>query len=1255
MKRHPYWRGLLLSLAALFAALGFMLYSETGLRWGVSLLTEVVLKPLSVTEVSGRLAGPFSLSGIEYAQDDQHLSLAALTLDWKPSALLAGTAHVTALKAEGLHYRQQGEDAAPESRGVAPPPPLDLPVNLRIDEARIEGITIVLPGQSAPLLFTRFSLQAETDRDTLQLHSLQLEAERLSLALKGELQPLKAYALDLQLAWQIYPQDAPAWQGEGRLQGDLRQLQLQQQLTAPFSATLALTASDPFGEQVWQGKLTVPTLRSTQLPFPVPAEFSLGGVVEAQGGADTFSATSRFAGQIAKVGEIKGELESAYADRKLRLTRLTLERPGDPLRIEAHGDIALSTPVSYQLQANWQALAWPVGQAAYYSESGRIQVTGEERQYRFDTTFLLAGPQLPSGDWRLQGEGDTEAVRLSTLEGKLLDGTVSGDLSLTFAPTLQWHGTLAGRGLDPGSLWPQWPGRLSLDARFRGEHSEKGLNVAVTLPSVGGTLRERTLQGRSEAQWRSGRATLKFLELQLGSARLKAQGKLEDVLAFEWQLDAAELADLLPEAQGRIKAEGRVDGPLSTPRVLLALEGQGLGFKDALSETVQAELELDLQNLTPSRLLLDLGQLQLPGLPQQSVTLQGEGLHEAHHFSLTSHTAEQSLLLEADAGYGQERWTGTVARLQIDDRKLGQWTLAQPTAFALSPVDLMVDEFCLQRDAANLCAQAHWAQRRSLEARLSSERFPLELLAPYLPSRFTISGQLDGRATLAMVAEQPPQLEARLNLGEGELQLVQGESDIEMLSLPFLGGVIELASDKAGSVKGEFTLSLNETDRIGLNLQTSLEKGLVKSLLEQPLTSRLRLSIQDLTFISSLIPEVQAPRGTLSADVLLTGTLATPTLSGFARLDEGSMDIPRLGLHLHALQLSASGDNTRQMAITGSARSGDGELSLSGQLLPQRDGVWSLELAMKGADFEVAKIPEARMRVSPNLSVRILGREIHLKGELDIPYARLEPRDLRRAVRPSDDVVIINNDGPKAETERWQIHTHVRVSAEESIRFIGHGYDGWIGGELLLVDKPGSVTRGRGILQAVPGSTYSAFGRKLTVERGRLNFADSPVDNPTLNIRAARTIGDVIAGVDVSGTAKAPRLTLYSEPPMDQADILAYLTLGHPLGSANQSEGEALSGAASTAGLVGGNYLAGYIGRQFGLVEARVEAAPDTQSPWVVVGKYLSPRLYVRYGMGVYEEAYSVIVRYQLSEHWQLQGEGGLHGGGDIIYTFERP
>lgn len=1250
------WRALLLSLAAFFAAALVLLYSESVLRWGVFLLTDVFVKPLSVAEVHGRLAGPFTLNGIVYADAERRLTLEQLTLDWRPSRLFLATTHVTRLQATGVSYVQQPGEAQPTpAKAEFTLPQISFPLKLILDEARIDGITLQLPAQTEPLTVTQLLLQAETTLNTLQLHTLQLHSDWLTLSLAGSLRPRQDYRTDLALEWRIPQQGQRPWQGQGTLRGNIRKLELRQRLGSPFIAELAVTASKLLEKLTWRGRLDIPKMESAQLPFAVSPAFSLGGVLQAQGDIDSFTATSSFAGQVETVGAVDGKLDAAYAGQRLELSRLLLTRQDDAARLEAGGELELATPLRYRMQAHWQSLTWPLETASVNSDSGRFNASGEESRYQFDGEFLLGGVQIPTGAWRLQGNGDSEAVTLSVLEGKLLDGTLTGEASLNRLPHLRWQAKLQGKALDPGVKWRQWPGDLSFAAAIAGQLPEQGLEMTLELPTLSGTLRGRELQGRSEAGWRHGVASLPLLELKSGSASLQAQGRMAEAVELSWQLNAPKLVDLLPQASGSLKADGRVSGPAATPRLALRMDGNALAFGNYQAAKLHTDIDLDLQEQAPGRATVQLDELRLPGFPLQSVALRAEGPLAEQRITLDSRSSQQSLNLVMDAGYAKGRWAGRITRLQIDDQNLGQWQLAQATAFSVMAEALSLDELCLNRTQASLCTSGQWKTESGLNASLRSARFPLQLLRPYLPQRIGIEGELDGRAMLALVRNQPPRLEADLRLGEGRFQLQNPEVENEALSLAFSGAGIQLTTSAAGTVDGKLSLALGERDRIGLDLQTSLAQGMPERLMQHPLKARLRASLRELGFVGGLIPEVQNPYGMVDVDVALAGSLASPQLSGHARIDSGRLDIPRMGLKLSALQLTATGDNSRQMAMAGFARSGDGELTLSGQLVPTTKGAWTVDLAMVGKDFEVARIPEARMAVSPNLTARIVGREIHLEGDLDIPDARLEPPDISLAVKPSDDVVLIGAEEAEAEREVWRIYTRVRLTAADSIRFIGYGFDGRIGGDLLLIDEPGSVSRARGELHVVPGSTYKAFGQKLNTDRGQLNFADSPVDNPNLDIRATRTIGEVVAGIDVRGTAQTPVFSLFSEPPMDQADILSYLTLGHPMNTAGAGEGEALAGAANTAGLVGGNYLAGYIGRQFGLEEARVEAGPDTQSPWLVVGKYLSPRLYVRYGVGVYEEAYSFIVRYTLTEHWQVQGEGGRNSGADIFYTFERP
>ena len=87
----------------------------------------------------------------------------------------------------------------------------------------------------------------------------------------------------------------------------------------------------------------------------------------------------------------------------------------------------------------------------------------------------------------------------------------------------------------------------------------------------------------------------------------------------------------------------------------------------------------------------------------------------------------------------------------------------------------------------------------------------------------------------------------------------------------------------------------------------------------------------------------------------------------------------------------------------------------------------------------------------------------------------------------------------------------------------------------------------------------------------------------------------------------------------------------------------------------GGNLLAKKIAARFGLEEARIESTGGLKEASVVVGKYLSPRLYVTYGLGLFEPVSTFKIRYLLSREWSLQAEqSGTATGADILYSIER-
>ena len=82
------------------------------------------------------------------------------------------------------------------------------------------------------------------------------------------------------------------------------------------------------------------------------------------------------------------------------------------------------------------------------------------------------------------------------------------------------------------------------------------------------------------------------------------------------------------------------------------------------------------------------------------------------------------------------------------------------------------------------------------------------------------------------------------------------------------------------------------------------------------------------------------------------------------------------------------------------------------------------------------------------------------------------------------------------------------------------------------------------------------------------------------------------------------------------------------------------------------------MGLMVGLDEVRLEAGETAQQTALVMGKYLTPKLYVRYLTGIVEASSIVQVNYQLNRRVQIQTEGGYRGsesitGGDVYYTIE--
>ena len=133
------------------------------------------------------------------------------------------------------------------------------------------------------------------------------------------------------------------------------------------------------------------------------------------------------------------------------------------------------------------------------------------------------------------------------------------------------------------------------------------------------------------------------------------------------------------------------------------------------------------------------------------------------------------------------------------------------------------------------------------------------------------------------------------------------------------------------------------------------------------------------------------------------------------------------------------------------------------------------------------------------------------------------------------------------------------------------------------------------------------------------------------------------AGLRIRGNAQSPELTVYSDPPMSQANALSYLVAGKPIEEigAGDSEAGAMQSAARSLGVAGGGLLAKSLGKRLGVDELSVKDDEMIGGAALTVGQYLSPRLYLSYGVGVFEPGDVITLRYKLSDQFAVQTQRG--------------
>ncbi|ROH93752.1 hypothetical protein ED208_04310 [Stagnimonas aquatica] len=847
---------------------------------------------------------------------------------------------------------------------------------------------------------------------------------------------------------------------------------------------------------------------------------------------------------------------------------------------------------------------------------------------------LTAGAQLSADQLRL------DHLRLS---GHGDQGGLSAQGRVQWSPALSVEAEARLEQLNPGLLFPDFPGQLN------------GLIAAHTLgdaarPQVqfSGRLRDSRLRGypltlelggQAEAHDGETRLALDQLDLRSGSARLQLRGQLLPRLDAQAELAASDLRSLLPELAGALQLKVQAQGEPGNPALRAVGGAQKLRYQD--QQLARLDLDIDYDPQRPSKAELRAEGLVSGDTHLQSLRLNLDGRAEQHRIGLDAQlSAPRSRLeLSADGGLdlAQRRWRGQLSSSRLQPPLGAAWSQEAPAAVQLDAALQQLAQTCWRLDGSGRACLSLRRAPPLLHVEATLAGIDTAQFNGLLPEGLAVETVLDGQALVELRGSTPTRLDVQLQNRAGRLRL-PGAPDQQLQA-----GQLSLRQD-GGNWRAAAELRL---DHLALSANASLPVR-DSAFAELPLSGQVRLSVPELGWAEPLLPGVTQLAGRVQGDFSLGGSLGAPLVDGLLSLSDGQARIEAAGILLQELRAELRGGFDSPLQIEAGLRSGDGRLQVRGQADLRAQTV---NLDIQGDQLQVANLPDARVWVSPQLHFERSAEAMSLAGEVLVPRAEITPRKLGGGVvSASSDQVIV---GEEPREKSLPLAATVKVRLGDAVRFSGFGLKARIGGDLTVLEREGgSGTQAYGELQLLD-AVYKAYGQDLQLSTGRILF-NGPLDKPAVDLRAVRKPNDdVTVTLHVRGTLDKPSFDLSSSPVMTQEQQLGWLLLGRPLESGGDFSAAA---AALSLGLAGGDQLAKKLTRGLGIdtISLGAEAGESSDQARFTVGKYLSPKLYVSYGVGLFANGNVLRLLYDLGKGFKLRTESGQEAGGDLLYSRER-
>ena len=934
---------------------------------------------------------------------------------------------------------------------------------------------------------------------------------------------------------------------------------------------------------------------------------------------------------VVRVDDFEQRIDRFYAAASAAGSRVTIDAlraASGERRLSLSGHIDLVDALPASLKIAWQ---WPGEDGLTFR--GRLTLKGEGERY--DVENELDAPlrvhstgYLTNADGTLQlaVENRWRDVEWTLADGRKLDSP-EGMLYLEGTPdqyTLRstararlgdWPEltlTLTGKGDRDGLAESD----LTVDGRYGRMQAQGAFRWRDGFAWDGKADATTAWQGHAvdiaaTAQLTPDSVTVEHATVASGTDTVSLHGRLHaGSVEAEGEFRLPEPQQLFAALTGRLDGTFSLHGPWQDPRLNLRLRGEAVTLGEVSLDTLTAKLD---------------------------------GTRGAHNAEFITHAGRQELRASVHGALGASAWSGTIDALTLDAQPFGTWTLRDPGRLDLAPDDIEVGRSCLVNTEVDgeACILVSYGETRSATVDLSVQSLPFAALPLALPEGV----KADGTVVLTASAS----LEDGKLGGKGQVALKDAQ-----LTTEYEGEDVVATLRSANADLALRDNRLDSTVRIRFENEAAGVDGTlgVADVMDRnaAIDGSITFQMRDFAIVPILIPNVSNASGRVDGTLTVAGTLSAPKFQGALYVSDGAFSVRQAGIDIQDFKAEIRQGEGGALTVDGSARSGKGTLTITGRSEFDAATGMRSDVRIKGDDFELIRLPNWRVTATPDVTVLLDERQLRVRGKVTVPSANIVLKEIpETAEEPSIDAVVHRADQSKPEPRRV-LDIDVQAVLGDDVNVSGFGLQTGVSGQLRLEGGSLKPYTGHGRVSLHDGR-YTAYGQKLEIERGELAF-NGPLDAPNLDVRAVRKMPDVTAGVQLTGQPYRLKSTVFSEPPLSDAEALSYLLTGQPLGNVSTNQGDMLNKAAFALGLSQAGVIVAQIRNTLGLDKLVVEGGPESSR--IVAGKNLGNRLFVEYGYGIVDQLGRLLLRYRLNDRLTLESTSGTVNTLDVIYSVRK-